>query len=68
MESLRTFFNNFTARMKAPDLYDYKGWLVSDKFHKRYFAFMGYTFLAVIGIEIIRVFILYVMLFFKQGA
>ena len=32
--------------VKRTDTYSYKGWLISDKFYKRFLAIMGYGVLA----------------------
>jgi hypothetical protein len=46
LEKVKSYFT-------ASDMFRYEGWLVSDHFYKRVLAFMGYTTLALIGIELV---------------
>ena len=43
---MRNFFGQIKEYVRREDTYTYRGWLVSDKFMKRFLAFVGYTFLA----------------------
>ena len=54
---MATHMGNIMEKMKEQvyreDTYSYRGWLVSDKFWKRFLAFTGYTYVALMVLALI---------------